>query len=114
MEAVLGNAIASYDTMSNYPDFSKPGYQVIRELGRNHEGGRISYLATSLNTDQKVVIKQFCFALTGASWTGFKAYEREIQVLRSPWASYTPDCRRLIQLGLEGAALRAVKTFTPG
>jgi hypothetical protein len=51
-------------------------------LGRNREGGRITYLATNTRTQQPVVIKRFLFTLAGASWTGFKAYEREIQVLK--------------------------------
>lgn len=59
-------------------------YQVVQELGRNREGGRITYLATdtSLNPPQLVVIKEFRFALEGANWSAFKAYEREIEVLR--------------------------------
>jgi uncharacterized protein YjbI with pentapeptide repeats/serine/threonine protein kinase len=59
-------------------------YKVVRELGRNREGGRITYLATdtSLDPPQDVVIKKFYFALAGARWSGFKAYEREIEVLR--------------------------------
>ncbi len=59
-------------------------YKVVRELGRNCEGGRITYLATdtSLNPPQPVVIKEFRFAATGANWSGFKAYEREIELLR--------------------------------
>jgi serine/threonine protein kinase len=68
--------------MNKFPDFSNQGYRIIRELGRNREGGRITYLATHLNQDQQVVIKQFCFAQSDSSWSGFKAYEREIQVLR--------------------------------
>ena len=59
-------------------------YQVVRELGCNQEGGRITYLATdsSLEPPQQVVIKEFRFAALGANWSGFKAYEREIEVLR--------------------------------
>src|ERR687886_2607462 len=59
-------------------------YQVVQELGRNQEGGRITYLATdsSLEPPQQVVIKEFRFAALGANWSGFKAYEREIEVLR--------------------------------
>ncbi|MBD2129972.1 serine/threonine-protein kinase [Microcoleus sp. ZQ-A2] len=59
-------------------------YKVVRELGRNQEGGRITYLATdtSLDPPQQVVIKEFRFAASGANWSGFKAYEREIEVLR--------------------------------
>lgn len=59
-------------------------YKVVRELGRNHEGGRTTYLAadTSLNPPLEVVIKEFRFAAVGANWSGFKAHEREIEVLR--------------------------------
>jgi serine/threonine protein kinase len=68
--------------MSNFPDFSKLGYQVIRELGHNYVGGRITYLATNLRIQQSVVVKQFHFAKFSSDWSGFKAYEREIQVLQ--------------------------------
>lgn len=68
--------------MSNFPDFSSHGYQVIRELARNREAGRITYLATNLNLDQKVTIKEFRFASEGTSWSGFKAYQREIELLQ--------------------------------
>ena len=43
--------------MSSHPDFQEQGYQVIRELGRNREGGRITWLATNINTEQQEVIK---------------------------------------------------------
>jgi len=68
--------------VSDYPDFSSHGYQVTRELGRNREAGRITYLATAQNLDQQVVIKEFRFALADSSWSGFKAYQREIEVLQ--------------------------------
>jgi serine/threonine protein kinase len=68
--------------MSNFPDFSNHCYQVIRELGRNREGGRVSYLAQHLEDSTEVVIKQFRFAQDSASWEGFKAYEREIAILQ--------------------------------
>jgi serine/threonine protein kinase len=66
-----------------YPDFTNFQYQIQRELGRNREGGRISYLAQRLNHEHElVVIKQFRFVQTDANWQGFKAYEREIQFLK--------------------------------
>ncbi|MFH7028394.1 MAG: serine/threonine protein kinase [Heteroscytonema crispum UTEX LB 1556] len=68
--------------MSNFPDFSSHGYQVNRELGRNREGGRITWLATNLQISEEVVLKQFCFAQAGSSWSGLNAYDREIQVLQ--------------------------------
>ncbi|GAX43044.1 serine/threonine protein kinase [Tolypothrix sp. NIES-4075] len=66
----------------NYPDFSELGYEVIRELGRNQEAGRITYLANALYSDQQVVIKQFRFASEDVDWSGLKTYEREIEVLQ--------------------------------
>ena len=68
--------------VSDYPDFSSHGYQVTKELGCNREGGRITYQATAQNLDHQVVIKEFRFALTGANWSGFKAYQREIEMLQ--------------------------------
>ena len=34
----------------SYPDFHEQGYQVIKELGRNREEGRITWLATNTET----------------------------------------------------------------
>ncbi len=68
--------------MNAFPDFSNYGYQVNRELGHNRAGGRVTYLATEINTGRTVVIKQFQFARPNASWTEYEAYEREIQVLK--------------------------------
>ncbi|MBC6419650.1 MAG: serine/threonine-protein kinase, partial [Prochloron sp. SP5CPC1] len=62
--------------------FSKHNYQVIRELGRNREGGRISYLGKQLNLSDLVVLKQFRFVQGDATWQGFKVYEREISILQ--------------------------------
>ncbi|MGK7878054.1 MAG: serine/threonine protein kinase [Xenococcaceae cyanobacterium] len=69
--------------MSNFPDFSSHGYQLIQQLGQNYQGGRATYKAIKLNNQQPVVIKQFQFAEADSHWSGYKAYEREIQVLRS-------------------------------
>lgn len=78
--------------MTNSSDFSnsrhqgsrsRRRYQAIRELGHNRAGGRVTYLATDTTTGKPVVIKQFQFAQSGSSWSGFKAHEREIQVMRS-------------------------------
>lgn len=68
--------------MSNFPDFSKLGYQVERELGQNRASGRVTYLATNTDTQLPVVVKQFQFAQSGVSWSDYDAYQREIQVLQ--------------------------------
>lgn len=68
--------------LNHHPDFSKKGYQVISELGRNREGGRITYLGNVFNSQQQVVIKEFCFANADADLSGVKAYQREIEILQ--------------------------------
>jgi serine/threonine protein kinase len=68
--------------MSNYPNLSLNGYEINRELGRNREGGRVSYLATKISTEEIVVIKQFRFFCADTSWQGFKVYEREVDFLK--------------------------------
>lgn len=68
--------------MNHLPNLTEHGYQVTRELGRNREGGRITWQGISLSTQQTVIIKQFCFATVGSTWSGYKAYQQEIQVLQ--------------------------------
>lgn len=108
--------------MSIYPDFQAQGYDVIRELGRNREGSRITWLATNLNTKQPEVIKQFCFAQAGASWSGSEAHAREIQVLKGlnhpGIPSYlhsfeTSDGFCLIQEYIHGSTLAEPRSFSP-
>ncbi|MBU7584194.1 MAG: serine/threonine protein kinase [Nostoc sp. TH1S01] len=68
--------------VSHHPDFSVQGYRVIRELGRNHADGRITYLAYDCKSQQSVVIKKFNIAHETTDWSGSKAYEREIAILQ--------------------------------
>jgi len=68
--------------MNAFPDFSNYGYQITRELGHNRAGGRVTYLATEINTKRSVAVKQFQFAQTGANWDQYQACEQEIQILR--------------------------------
>ncbi|MBE8965489.1 serine/threonine protein kinase [Nostocales cyanobacterium LEGE 12452] len=82
MELDVHNGHKGAIPLNHYPDFSKQGYQVISELGRNREGGRITYLANVLNSKQQVVIKEFCFARADADLSGVKAYQREIEILQ--------------------------------
>ncbi len=63
-------------------DFSGFGYQVISELGRNQEGGRIAYLANDIKAQKKVVIKEYLLGNVVADWCGVKSYQREIQILQ--------------------------------
>jgi len=68
--------------MSSFPDLSSHGYQIVRELGHNRAGGRVTYLAMNQRSRQPVVIKQFQFASTNTNWSDYDAYQREIQVLQ--------------------------------
>ncbi len=63
-------------------EFQQHGYRIERELGANRVGGRVTFLATDIQTKQKVVIKQFQFAVTTSDWANFSTFEREIEVLR--------------------------------
>jgi serine/threonine protein kinase len=69
--------------MQSFPNWSQQGYEVIRVLGRNRWGGRVTYVAKALQTQKKVAIKQFQFADDGSKWSGHKAHEREIAVLQN-------------------------------
>ncbi len=108
--------------MSNLPDFSTLGYQVIRELGHNYVGGRITYLATDIRIQQSVVVKQFHFAKFSSNWSGFKAYEREIQVLqglnhpgipRYLDSFETPDGLCMVQEYKNAQSLAVPRSFDP-
>ncbi|MBW4683810.1 MAG: serine/threonine protein kinase [Komarekiella atlantica HA4396-MV6] len=82
MELDLRNKYKGVIPSSHHPNFSQLGYQVIRELGRNREGGRITYLANALNCNQQVVIKEFRFTSAGTDLSGIKAYDQEIEILK--------------------------------
>lgn len=68
--------------MSDYPDLTSYGYQIEAELGRNREGGRITWQGIEITTKKKVAIKQFCFAQANSSWSGYKTYAQEISILQ--------------------------------
>ena len=68
--------------MNDFPNLTDHGYKINAELGRNREGGRITWQGINLANQQTVVIKQFCFATTDSTWSGYKAYEQEIKVLQ--------------------------------
>lgn len=68
--------------MDNIPDLSDYGYKITQEMGRNREGGRITWKGTDLTNDETIIIKQFCFATTASTWLGYKAYRQEIELLK--------------------------------
>ncbi|HEY9866674.1 MAG TPA: serine/threonine-protein kinase [Candidatus Obscuribacterales bacterium] len=68
--------------MTNLPDVGAHGYRVERELGQNRAGGRVTYLATNINTEVAVVIKQFQFSQSSFNWSDYEAYEKEAEILK--------------------------------
>lgn len=68
--------------MSDYPDLANYGYHIEAELGRNRQGGRITWKATDIKTQKPVAIKQFCFAQDHSSWSGYKTYGQELNILQ--------------------------------
>jgi serine/threonine protein kinase len=106
--------------MNNFPDFSQHGYQIISQLGENHLGGRVTYLAQR-QTD-RVVIKQFQFAQQGATWAEYDAYSQEIAMLRQlnhpGIAKYldsfqTADGFCMVQEYLDAESLASPRSWTP-
>lgn len=84
MSSPNNNANSIFNHTSKFPnklpDFSEFGYAVECVLGQNLSGGRVTYKAKT--DSQHVVIKQFQFATVGASWSGFAAFEQEINLLQ--------------------------------
>ena len=102
------------------PDFSSYGYQLIRVIGQNRQGGRTTYLATEL-TQNRVVIKQFHFN-SYSSWVEQDALEREVQILkqlahpRIPRylnSFQTPDGLCLVQEYCQALPVNHQRSFIP-
>ena len=66
--------------MNELPDFTSYGYRLLEVLSNNIQGGRITYKAVQLSTNDYVIIKQFHFA-SSTNWDVYKQIEREINVL---------------------------------
>lgn len=69
--------------MVNNCNFSLTGFTILEKLNANHIGGRSSYLAEDIATQQMVVVKQFEFAKEGSDWSGYKQLKREIDYLQT-------------------------------
>ena len=76
--------------MNEPPDFSHKGYRVLRQLGHNSLGGRVTYQVErccdspegGLCQRTLAVLKQFQFAQSESDWSGFQAHEAETQALQ--------------------------------
>ncbi len=103
-------------------DIFSYGYQIIRKMERRQQEGEVVYQGLALTQDQKVVIKEFCFADNDANWAGFEAYEREVEILRQLQhpripryidALETPKGFCLITEYQDGQSLAERRSFTP-
>ena len=108
--------------MSNYPDWSNHGYQILSELGHNSLGGRVTYKAQQTNTQQQVVIKQFQFTAIGSTWAEYETCEQEMTLLRNinhpniPRyldTFQTPDGLCIVQEYIEAQSLAVPRRWTP-
>ena len=63
-------------------DFSAHNYKIIEQLGRNQEGGRFTYKALNIESQQTVIIKQFKFVSSESNWSGYQTVEREVELLK--------------------------------
>lgn len=97
-------------------------YRINKELGHNRSGGRVTFLATDILTEQIVVIKQFQFARTANSWGDFDAHQRELQLLqtldhpgipRYLTSFETDDGFCLVQEYKDAVPLSSSQTFSP-
>ncbi|MEM9541734.1 MAG: serine/threonine-protein kinase [Cyanobacteria bacterium P01_E01_bin.42] len=104
------------------PDFSDRGYQIERELGCNHLGGRVTYLAQNPTDRQAVVIKQFQFARLDSNWDAYREFEQEIKTLqrlshegipRYLDTFETPNGLCLVQEFIQAQSLSSGMTWTP-
>ena len=101
---------------------SQAHYQLERELGHNRAGGRVTYLAIDLRTQQRVVIKQFQFARSGSNWADYDTYDQEIQLLKQLShfgipkyldTFQTPDGFCMVQEYKPAASLTTGRSLTP-
>lgn len=63
-------------------NFAPYGYKLIKQLGSNYSGGRKTCLCSNLTNNEQVVIKLFYFNNGENDWSGFKALEKEVEVLK--------------------------------
>lgn len=72
----------SIDVMAEFPNFSAYGYEIVKPLGVNRYGARVTYQAVQITSQEAVVIKQFKFVSSESNWSDYKAVERELDFLK--------------------------------
>ncbi len=107
--------------MNELPNFTPYGYRLLEVISNNIQGGRITYKAVQLSTNDDVIIKQFQFA-SSKNWDVYKQIEREINVLQGldnigiPKYLKTidnPDGLCLVQQYINAPNLSISRSFAP-
>ncbi|MGB3535579.1 MAG: hypothetical protein WBA13_18940 [Microcoleaceae cyanobacterium] len=82
----------------------------------------MTWLASTVETQQPVVLKQFCFAQSGSNWSAFHAYEKEIQILQGLehpgipsylGAFETPEGFCMVQEYIDALSLGITRSLSP-
>lgn len=68
--------------MAEFPNFSAYGYEIVKPLGINRYGARVTYQAVQITSQEAVVIKQFKLVSSESNWSDYKAVERELDFLK--------------------------------
>ena len=66
----------------NIPDFTNYGYQIVKKLGQDTQRSSITWQGKAINNNTPVIIKQFRFATKNSSWSGYQAYQKEMDLLK--------------------------------
>lgn len=108
--------------MSQLPDLTPYGYEVLKILNSNRNARRDTYQAIEIETQKIVVIKQFSFKKTDGDWEAFKQIDREIEALQELDHPKIPHYLRsfdsddgmcLVQEYLDAPPLSAISSFSP-
>lgn len=108
--------------MDNYPEsqlteykakYQAKGYEIESILGTNKAGGRVTYLATKIEENKPVVLKEFQFAKSQVTWSDYEAYEREIEVLKQLSYPNIPRYLATIETPSGFALVQEYKRATP-
>ncbi len=69
--------------MNEFPNLNSYGYQILERIGNKDGGGCITWKGKDLDNNELVWVKQFCFATADSSWSGYKAYQKEVSILQN-------------------------------
>lgn len=107
--------------MDDFPNLNSYGYQILERVENKDRGGYITWKAKDLDSNQLVLVKQFSFATIDSSWSGYKAYQKEVSILQNLNHPGIPEYIEsfetnkgfcLIQKYIQGKNLDQINNFT--